>query len=233
MTEIDPIPITGGILGGLGSAVGLGLEYGSVRDTATCTVRSMRDSLAQGLGRYAFYPTLALTTRVLSGATNVMQVVRHEVVVRTVKGNYYYVGGRSRYWAGGRAFHAYQWSVDFVMSTGSGSESERLWETVRETESEVVVIQVKGARISKRWVNPEPPRDCNEAVVGWLLDWLERTGRGAVLTNYVPAIRAQPSGSQEIPGRLVISSGGHYSAEPLGEYLRGTSTTPPTPTPLS
>jgi len=236
MSEYPPIPpVSEGIFDGLSTVLGrLGLPiaitigYTIVRETTTCTAVGLKNMLKEEVQQYEIYPALAATDRILSNASNIFQVIRHGVIIRTKEGNYYYVGGKSNYWAGGRSFHAYQGSTEFTLNP-QGKEDSPIWQKIREANSNIVVLQVKTTRLSTEWVNPKPPEDCQAIIVGPLLNWIESQGRGAMITNYTPAFTILGENNITIPGRIVYKSGGKLTASTLLGLMRSTSLTPPYP----
>ncbi|BCU71114.1 hypothetical protein [Stygiolobus caldivivus] len=162
---------------------------------------------------YSIYPALASTDRALSTTKNVFQLVRHGVVIRTSEGNYYYIGGKSNYWAGGRAFHAFKGSIEFTLSP-SGSESSPLWKMIREAKSNIIVLRVKAIRLSKEWVGTTTPT--SPSPVG-------------IVVSYTPKFLARPDFETTVPGELVDFSGGKLTADGLLTAMRYTSRRPPFP----
>ncbi|MBB5252633.1 hypothetical protein [Sulfurisphaera ohwakuensis] len=229
MTETVPIPVSSSVLGELAS-IGIGaiIEYPIIRDTATCTATGIKNLLSNLTQQYELYPALAITDRVISRTTSVFQVVRHGIIIRTVEGNYYYIGGKSNYWAGGRSFHAYQGSTEFLLSP-QGEENSPIWQMIRQAQSNIIVLQVKGIRISQQWVNPKPTVNCQEIIVGWILDTLENVARSSVVMNYLPYFTQQPVFNIKVPGIWIDESGGKLAASALLGILRNFSRRPPFP----
>lgn len=108
-----PIPIPEGAVGAIAGIIGGLVTYGSIRDTATCTGMQIKE---KGFS-YEFYPALATSLRVTKSTKNIFQVIRHGIIIRTQEGNYYYVGGKSNYWASARSFQAFQGGTIFYNNT--------------------------------------------------------------------------------------------------------------------
>ncbi|MBB5252634.1 hypothetical protein [Sulfurisphaera ohwakuensis] len=170
------------------------------------------DSLTNLPQDYRIYPALASTDRALSNTKNVFQLIRHGTVIRTREGNYYYIGGKSNYWAGGRAFHSFKGGIEFTLSP-SGSESSSIWKMIREAKSNIVVFQVKAIRLSKEWIDTTP---AFSASVG-------------IIANYIPKFLARPEFETIVPGDLVDFSGGKLTADGLLTAMRYASRKPPFP----
>ncbi|BCU71112.1 hypothetical protein [Stygiolobus caldivivus] len=185
MSGTSPFPVDeefisklNSLLGKLGLPITIAIGYAIVRETTNCTAVGIKNLLTQGgIQQFEIYPALAVSGRVSKRAKNIFQVIRHGVVIRTREGNYYYIGGKSNYWIGGRSLHVFQGSTEFILSPDEGSP---IWELIRTAQSNIIVLQVKGIRISRQWVSPKPPVDCSEVIVGPLLDWIESTGRGGL-----------------------------------------------------
>jgi|GEM_PF-455915 len=216
------------LLSRLGLPITITIGYAIVRETTTCTAVGLKNLLQEGVQQYEIYPALAATNRILSNATNIFQIIRHGVIIRTKEGNYYYIGGKSNYWAGGRSFHAYQGSTEFTLNP-QGKEDSPIWQKIREANSNIIVLQVKTTRLSTQWVNPKPPEDCQSFIVGPLLNWIESQGRGAIITNYTPRFTIFSNFDTKIPGLFVYKSGGKLTADPLLTIMRSVSLTPPYP----
>ncbi|MQL55423.1 hypothetical protein [Acidianus ambivalens] len=218
-TSPVPIPISEGAVGAIAGIVGAALSYGAIRDTATCTAMQIKE---KGFS-YEFYPALATSTRVTKDTKNIFQVIRHGIIIRTQEGNYYYVGGKSKYWASGRAIQAYQGGAIFYNGT------KGLITKMRDKESNIVVVRMMANRISSAWLQPNPPEGCNTPFVGWFLDALESAAGGAIMMNYIPYFTSRSFSDIEVPGELITVSGGHYSADTLAGLLRTDSGLPPFP----
>jgi hypothetical protein len=162
----------------------------------------------------------------LSETENVFQLIRHGIVIKIVEGNYYYIGGKSNYWAGGKSFAAVQGMTEFF-----NNAEDSFFEEVRKTGSNVVIIRVKEKTVPGGWVNPSPPQGCSEPVVGWILDAMESNESGVLVMNYVPFFTILSDYDKEVPGGLVYESGGKLSADGLLVRLRATSNSPPLPYP--
>ncbi|AOL15606.1 hypothetical protein BFU36_01385 [Sulfolobus sp. A20] len=226
-TSNPPLPISASDVSALGAMIQFTLDYTTIRDQGVCTGRGLKKVL-ESEAKYEVYPALTVSGRVSTSTTNIFQILRHGIIIRTAEGNYYYIGGKSNYWIQDRALHAYQGGTEFVLSSESGS---RLFKEIRDSPSNIVVLQVRGIRISGTWYQPSQLEGCQTPVLGWIMEWIQSTsGVGAgVIMNYVAQFTDLRKDFIEVPGNLVYESGGHYTTDPLQAILRSFSTKPPFP----
>ena len=199
--------IAGGLLAYLTkSIVDVTVGTTTLRETSRCTYEGLKDLFSRSPHKFQVYPALAVTGRVLSGAKNIFQVMRHGIIVRTTSGKYYYVGGKSEYWAGGRAFHAFQGTTEFTLNPDKGDEKYPIWGMMRNAKSNIIVLQVRGIRLSAKWANPKPMEGCSEPLVGWFAEQVEKNLRGGFMMQVhrvgsqgMPKSDLRPEG----PGRWV------------------------------
>ncbi|MBW9140419.1 MAG: hypothetical protein K1T65_01670, partial [Candidatus Aramenus sp.] len=184
---------------GVTKALCTSTDYAKVRDTATCTAQKVKEVLGSDIS-YEVFPAVAVSEEVSRDIKNVFQAMRHGIIIRSKEGNYYYIGGKSRYWESTR-FHAYRGLTDFVFN----AEGEA-FEAIRNAPSNIIVLQVRVSNLSKAWVQPGLPEGCLAPVIGWIMDAFEGGVGAGVIMNYLPYFLEQPMDNLEVPGAYIYES---------------------------
>ena len=94
---------------------------------------------------------------------------------------------------------------------------------MRKAKSNIIVLQVRGTRLSAKWVNPKPTEGCSVPLVGWFAERVEKKLRGGFMMQVhrvgsqgMPKSDLRPEG----PGRSRDSlSGKSKACHPFRSFI--------------